>query len=130
VVTTPCAPEDLTWTEEHIERLTTAVRGGDATSKASALHIEREEAEALLYASLSEAGIPLNSITARCVFEATRNSSGQNRCKFGVTPLWGNELKVVDGRASRSDFIELVRRLCDSGHAFQKAGRASWGVEV
>jgi len=57
------------------------------------------------------------------MFERTEDSHGQNRCKFGTTPLWGNELHIVDGRVLRSEFMEKVRELCDSGNQHQETAR-------
>src|ERR1019366_1865122 len=90
------------------------------------LHLGRAEAQDLLISELVRAYIPLKSKTARCMFEATRNGSGQNRFKLGITPLWENELRILDGRVLRSEFMDWVNRLCNSGHAFQRAGRALW----
>jgi hypothetical protein len=92
----------------------------------SGLYLSRDEAERVLRAQLEAAGIPLDSTTARCMFEPTKDSHRQNRCKFGVTPLWSNELRIVDDRVLRSEFMDWVQRLCDSGQAHQRAGRASW----
>ncbi len=91
------------------------------------LYISRDEAEAVLRKKMEEAEIPLNSITARCMFEPTEDSRGGNNCEFGRTPLWRNEICLYQGRALRSEFMEMVQRLIDSGHAHQKAARAAWG---
>jgi hypothetical protein len=90
------------------------------------LYINRDAAEEIFRAKLEKAGIPLDSKTARCMFEKTLDSHGVNRCKFGNTPLWGSEIKVRDGIVLRSEFMEMVQRLCDSGQDHQRAGRASW----
>ena len=126
-VQTACVPRDLTWIEQRMGANTTFSPELDVNADvAAAQYIDRASAEGLLYSALSQAEIPLSSTTARCVFEATRNGSGHNRCKFGTTPLWANEIKVIGGRVLRSEFIDLVQKLCKSGNAFQKAARASW----
>jgi hypothetical protein len=71
---------------------------------------------------MAEAGIPLHSITARCMFEPTSNSRGDNICCFGGTPLW-NGLHKVNGQVLRSEFIDWVDRLVASGVRRQKAAR-------
>jgi len=91
------------------------------------IYVTRELAEKVLRERLLSAGIPLDSKTARCMFEKTLDSHNVNRCKFGNTPLWGNEIRVRNGMALRSEFMEFVQRLCDSGQGHQRAGRASWG---
>jgi hypothetical protein len=136
IVQQACIPKDLVWSETAIEKyaidqpqrqpLVLSMEMNAAVGSDD-LYISKTSAEELLTAELAKAQIPLKSITARCMFETTRNSSGNNRCKFGVTPLWGNELRVLSGRVLKSEFMDCVNRLCDSGHAFQKAGRASWG---
>lgn len=132
-----CSLKNLVWTESVIEkhssnRLECRPVFASAQTKvplgSDDLYITETSARELLAAELMKAQIPLDSITARCMFQTTRNSSGTNRCKFGMTPLWTNELRVVAGRVLRSEFMDWVRRLCDSGLAFQRAGRASWGT--
>ena len=134
-VTAPCAPAELSWVDAHVAPLlggpaqaaneeTHLIR--DQGAGAGVRYIDRQAAEILLQAEMEKVEIPLNSKTARCMFERTVDSHGQNRCKFGVTPLWGNELKVVNGKVLRSEFMDWVQRLCRSGHAFQRAARASW----
>ena len=90
------------------------------------LYVSKSEAELLLREKMSQAGIPLHSKTARCMFEATKDSRGGNNCKLGRTPLWDNHLRVVNGKVLRSEFMDWVERLIESGHKFQNAGRSSW----
>jgi hypothetical protein len=92
-------------------------------------YISRHEAEFILREKMLEAGIPLNSITARCMFEPTKPINGEhNICQFGRTPLWANEFGLYQRKALRSEFMEMLQRLVGSGHAHQKAARAaSWG---
>jgi hypothetical protein len=97
------------------------------TSDSAGLYIKREQAEEILREKLLKAGISLDSKTARCMFEKTLDSHNVNRCKFGNTPLWGSEIRVRNGLALRSEFMEFVQRLCDSGQDHQRAGCASWG---
>lgn len=96
------------------------------TEEIPGLYITRGEAQAILQREMENAGIPLNSTTARCMFEATRDSRGGNNCKFGGTPLWDNHLRLMNGKVLRSEFMARVQQLVESGHKFQKAGRASW----
>ncbi len=91
------------------------------------LYMSRGEAESVLRAEMEKAEIPLNSITVRCMFEPTKDSRGGNNCKLGRSPLWENHLRVVSGKVLRSEFMDWVDRLIESGRKFQKAGRASWG---
>jgi hypothetical protein len=129
-----CGPDELVWKETPLDGYTSPeletnqnITPIDRSSLSdSDLCIDRATAHDLLSAEMHKAGIPLESKTARCMFEATRNSSGRNRCKLGVTPLWDNELRVVAERVLRSEFMDWVNRLCESGHTFQRAGRASW----
>jgi hypothetical protein len=132
-VAVPCVPAELQWKNTHMAKRPTQVARmknevipiQDDTD--FELYIDRNKAEVLLQDELTKAQIPLKSTTARCMFETTRNSAGGNRCKLGVTPLWGNEVRVVKDKVLRSEFMDWVQRLCDSGQAFQRAGRASWG---
>jgi hypothetical protein len=132
-VAAPCAPAELQWEDTQMPKLAIQLaRTKDNVAPVqgeteSVFYIDRNPAEVLLHDELVKAEIPLKSKTARCMFETTRNSAGGNRCKLGVTPLWGNEVRVVNGKVLRSEFMDWVRRLCDSGQAFQRAGRASWG---
>jgi len=89
------------------------------------LHISKELAEGILRNDMAAAGIPLDSITARCMFEATEDSRGGHNCRFGATPLWDRELQITGGKVLRSEFMEWVEALVDSGHKYQRAGRAS-----
>jgi hypothetical protein len=88
--------------------------------------IDRKEAERVCAERMQRANIPAHSTTARCMFEATTDSQGRNRCRFGETPLWG---KLADPRgiASRTRFMEFVDRLIKSGQDFQAKGRRSHG---
>jgi len=130
-----CVPDELEWNEMPVEQHPSPQPEADckvasidpmASFDIDGIYLDRASAQDLLISELVKAKIPLRSTTARCMFEATRNSSGQARCKLGMTPLWENELRIVNGRVLRSEFMDLVTRLCDSGHAFQRAGRASW----
>jgi len=60
------------------------------------------------------------------MFEPTQDSRGGNNCKLGRTPLWENHLYVMKEKVLRSEFLDWVERLVDSGHKFQRAGRSSW----
>jgi hypothetical protein len=100
-------------TELHVK---TALRG---------LYLTKDEAELLLREEMSKGRIPLGSITARCMFEPTKDSRGGSNCKLGRTPLWENELHPKSGKVLRSEFLDWVEKLIDSGHKFQKAGRSS-----
>jgi hypothetical protein len=93
------------------------------------LYINRHDAERIHYSAMAKAAIPLRSKTARCMFEPTK-ASGRNNCALGPTPLWDNCLRVVNGKVLRSEFMDWVDRLTDSGHKFQKAGRASWASQT
>jgi len=132
-VATPCVPAELQWEDTQMPKLAIQLaRTKDNVAPVqgeteSVFYIDRNTAEVLLHDELVKAQIPLKSKTARCMFETTRNSAGGNRCKLGVTPLWGNEVRVVKDKVLRSEFMDWVQRLCDSGQAFQRAGRASWG---
>jgi hypothetical protein len=130
-----CVPDELDWVETPFERHRLPQREVDRKVASidqevpfdiDELYLDRASAQDLLVSAFVKAEIPLESTTARCMFEATRNSSGQARCKLGTTPLWENALRIVDGRVLRSEFMDWVNRLCESGHAFQRAGRASW----
>jgi|SRR5271157_481916 len=131
-ITKPCAPDQLEWQSTKLQfehdgshiQVPQAMRSEPIET--GLIYLTREEAQRQLDARLNAAGIPLDSITARCMFMATQDSRGQNRCKFGRTPLWDNELRVIAGRVLRSEFLDLVQRLCDSGQAHQRAARASW----
>lgn len=98
----------------------------DDKTETDELYISNTEAELLLREKMSEAGILLRSTTARCMFEPTKDSRGGNNCKLGRTPLWDNHLRVVKGKVLRSEFMDWVERLIESGQKLQKAGRASW----
>jgi len=135
LATKSCTPDELNWLDTTVERHSApepeasskvASIDGQSLGELDALYVDRASGEDLLRLEMAKAGIPLDSITARCMFEATRCGSGQNRCKLGVTPLWNNELRVANGLVLRSEFMDWVQRLCDSGHAFQRAGRAAW----
>jgi hypothetical protein len=134
LVANACTPDELNWLDTAFERhaasepeasLQLAAIDGQGPFDIDALYLDHASAQNLLVSEMVKAEIPLNSKTARCMFETTRNGSGGNRCKLGITPLWNNELRVTKGRVLRSEFMDWVRRLCDSGHAFQRAGRAS-----
>src|ERR1019366_6488601 len=86
----PSIPDELDWLETPIERpaapVLEAVCEVVLTDRQDSLdidvlHLGRAEAQDLLISELVRAYIPLKSKTARCMFEATRNGSGQNRCK-------------------------------------------------
>lgn len=94
------------------------------------LYVTRDEAQRTYHIALIKAGIPLSSITARCMFEPTKDGRGRHNCKFGPTPLWENRLRLVNGKVLKSEFNDWVDRLTDSGRKFQKAGRASWGTRA
>lgn len=130
-----CTPDELAWEETSVkghallnvqDNPAVASVDGETPSDIDELYLNRSSAQKLLVSTFVDAGIPLDSTTALCMFEATRNGSGQNRCKLGITPLWENELHVAEGRVLKSEFSEWLNRLCASGHAFQRAGRASW----
>ena len=89
------------------------------------LYIAKELAEGILRKGMATAGIPPDSITARCMFEATEDSRGGHNCRFGPTPLWDQELQLKGGEVLRSEFMGWVEALVDSGHKYQRAGRAS-----
>jgi hypothetical protein len=133
--TCPCVPGNLLWTHTEVptasiepteERSELGPSKSETVTDTEARYIDRATAEILLRAELSGARIPLRSKTARCMFERILDSRGQNGCKFGLTPLWGNEFKPVSGRVLYSEFMDWVERLRDSGQKSQKAGRASW----
>ena len=87
------------------------------------MRLQKILAEEILPAQMTDAGIPLSSITARCMFEATRDSRGRPNCKFGPTPLWTERLRPVNEEVLEFDFKALVAQLIASGHAHQRAGR-------
>lgn len=130
----PCLPTQLAW-----DRVTLPTANGvredrhlqarervKMSEEIAGLYITRAEAEAILHRHMGEAGIPLKSKTARCMFDPTTDSRGNHNCKFGRTPLWDNELRAIQGKVLRSEFMDWVDRLVESGRKFQKAGRASW----
>jgi hypothetical protein len=90
------------------------------------LYITRDEARVLCDSAMEDAGIPLRSKTARCMFEPTKDVRDRSNCAFGPTPLWDNCLRVVSHKVLKSEFMDWVDRLINSGRKFQKAGRASW----
>jgi len=119
-------PEDLPGKNpEPSPRSSTPIQGRSSEEGTmERLYISKGEAEAILQQRMNEAGIPLQSITGRCMFEPTQDSRGGKNCKLGRTPLWGNEIRLSKGKALRSEFMDMVERLVESGHKFQKAGRA------
>ncbi|MGH9794102.1 MAG: hypothetical protein ACRD5G_04960 [Candidatus Acidiferrales bacterium] len=90
------------------------------------LYVSELDARAILRECILGAQIPSNSRTARCMFEPTKDSHGGTNCWFGRTPLWNHELRVKNGMVLRSEFMDWVQRLVESGKNYQKAGRASW----
>ena len=85
-------------------------------------YLNRTEAETAWIKEMSKAGIPLSSITVRCMFAVTRDSKGRNRCKFGKTPLWDHEVHLLDGKVLKTEFEPWIQRLVESGQKHQKAG--------
>ena len=77
--------------------------------------ISREEAENYYAQELDRVGVRKDSVTARCMFNETTNSKGENLCLFGRTPLWGNELLPITEDAceyvQREMYYELVRKI-------------------
>ncbi len=129
-VTEPSLPGQLTWEEIPLPYTVESREAREETGMSgqmTGLYMSRGEAESVLRAEMEKAGIPLNSITVRCMFEPTKDSRGGNNCKLGRSPLWENHLRVVSGKVLRSEFMDWVDRLIESGRKFQKAGRASWG---
>ena len=83
-------------------------------------YIDREEGVKLLELLMVQNEIPITSTTARCMFSQTHSSMGK-RCQFGLTPLWDNELrKRSDGTVLHSEFMDMVRRLIESGLTRQR----------
>jgi hypothetical protein len=86
-------------------------------------YISKLSAQQLWQELLTKAGIPLRSTTAKCMFEKTNSSRG-NQCQFGLTPLWENVLrKNRQGEVLHSEFMDLAQRLLDSAQTRQDAGR-------
>jgi hypothetical protein len=72
---------------------------------------------------MTQACIPLDSVTARCMFEPTQ-ASGKNVCKFGPTPLWDHKLRVTGAAVLRSEFMNWTEKLIRSGQNHQRAATA------
>jgi len=132
----PCRGDQFNWTKLRIHQFQVANGHACVTNPAlqrpepsaelsESLYISRSAAEALLRHRLGEAGIPLGSATARCMFEPIIRG-GRKICKFGMTPLWDNVLRIIDGKVLRSEFTEWVEKLCESGRSHQRAAHAAW----
>jgi hypothetical protein len=93
------------------------------TSEPAVRYLSKSSAQQLWQELLIKAGIPLRSTTAKCMFEKTNSSSG-NQCQFGLTPLWDNVLrKNKQGEVLHSEFMDLAQRLLDAGQTRQEARR-------
>jgi hypothetical protein len=94
------------------------------TSQPAIRYLSKASAQALWHDLLTKNQIPLNSVTARCMFNETESSRGK-QCQFGLTPLWNNELrKNSQGEVLYSEFMDLAQRLLDSGKTRQEARRS------
>jgi hypothetical protein len=86
-------------------------------------YLSKSAAQPLWQDLLSKNDIPSNSVTARCMFQKTQSSRG-NQCQFGLTPLWDNVLrKDARGEILYSEFMDLAQRLMDSGKTRQASRR-------
>jgi len=111
--------EAIIWADA-IEDTKLVPDAGDTEEVVAADHfVDREQARAVLIREMDAAGIPLPSVTARCMFEQTNNG----KCRFGVTPLWDNELRLVDGRILLTEFTRWIQLLVRSGQSAQRAAR-------
>jgi len=135
-INSPCRLDQICWSENAVagsvvqpeQPAPISSRGSSPEPEGKSSHyIDRQEAEDVLKRELLKAGIGLHTRTARCMFERPEDRDGQHRCKFGLMPLWGNEIRVHEGLALRSEFMKMVQRLCDSGQSHQRAARAAWG---
>jgi len=82
-------------------------------------YLSKTAAQLLWRKLLTENKIPPTSVTAKCMFDKTQSSQG-NQSQFGLTPLWDNVLrKKSDGEVLHSEFMDLAQRLLDSGKTRQ-----------
>jgi hypothetical protein len=89
------------------------------------VYISKGQAKSVLRSLMRNAGIPHDSTTARCMFDATTDGRGGHNCKFGPAPLWDRKLGAVNGKVLRSELMDWARRLVESWLKFQRAGRAA-----
>lgn len=127
----PCLPNELDWTQRFLPVLeeTAPVATARVSVEKSVvketpeLYLTQAEARDLYEAEMLKSGIPPDSKTYRAMFEPTKDG----RCRLGRTPLWDNEFRARSGdRVLRSEFMDMLQRLIESGQHHQKMGRASW----
>ncbi len=86
-------------------------------------YLSKSAAQPLWLDLVTKEGIPVSSTTARCMFNKTQSSRG-NQSQFGLTPLWDNVLrKNSQGEVLHSEFMDLARRLVDAGKTRQDPRR-------
>ncbi len=124
-VEAPCHLSTLVWSSESRDRVEPRLLSATTASDAMDL-LSKEEAARILSDAMRAAGIPSTSKTARCMFETTLDSQGQNNCKHGRTPLWEHEIARVGDKVIRAELMGWVQRLCESGKKRQDARRSSW----
>ncbi len=84
-------------------------------------YFDKAEAQKVYAELLAKNGIPETSTTAKCMFYQTNSSRG-HQCQFGLTPLWDNEMKKVEGKVLHSEFMDMAHRLVDAGLTRQGRG--------
>src|SRR5436309_11080683 len=90
--------------------------------------VERSDAQVRVRNAMLAAGIPLTSVTARCMFEPTlAPTTGRNECQFGATPLW-DHLVTREGNMLESQLNDWIDKLVRSGQTRQAA--ASNGTKL
>jgi hypothetical protein len=120
ICTAPCSPSSINWSSRSRDRVSEGLHARLAAEGGRDL-LSREEAKELLRQAMIEAGIPLTSKTAKCMFETTTDSTGANNCKHGRTPLWDEELPKIDDKVLRAIFLDWVEKLRASGLRSQEA---------
>jgi len=86
-------------------------------------YLSKSAAEVIWDDLLKKNAIPRSSVTAKCMFQQTKSSRG-NQSQFGLTPLWDNELrKNAQGEVLHSEFMDMAQRLLDSGKVRQQSRR-------
>ncbi len=85
----------------------------------------KAEAREITASRMKDAGIPLTSVTARCLFERTLSPSGRPECTLGPTPLWDHLANKAADTISEHILMSTLNALVISGHEHQRAGKAS-----
>ncbi len=115
-----CLVEDgaevkIAWSELQRRSLVSDEVGGDPMRL-----ISKEEASRLLQDRMRREGIPLDSNTARCMFEATKTPDGRQLCHFGKTPLWDHVLELNGDRIEFAVLSDWLERLAKYGKGRQR----------